>query len=115
MNCWPPAIVRSGVAVHSPYTNWGKLSVFKFDDGVKLWFLGRVLYWLMPILLVALAALCGLKLSRSGICWRPFLRRHFPGIAIALGLAVCCMSMLPPRMRVQFDETNLVMTSEIMH
>jgi len=77
--------------------------------------LARALYWAMPVVL-------GLWLWAGFVRWRAervgageLLRRHGAGLALAVVLTATVLVLVPPTMRVQFDETSLVGVSQNMH
>jgi hypothetical protein len=77
--------------------------------------LARLLYWWMPLTCV-FASICLIwrlraRQLRFGGCWRVW----WPGIALAILATVIVFAVSPPQMRVQFDETCLVGTSQNMH
>ena len=81
----------------------------------QLLLLARSLYWTMPVVL----ALWGWALV---VRWRAeswsaaaLLRRHGPGAVVAIAVTAACLLIVPPQMRVQFDETSLVSVSQNMH
>lgn len=77
--------------------------------------LGRLLYWLMPVT-VAFAGVCLFWRWRgreTGVARR--FGEWWPGIALAIVATLLVFWISPPQMRVQFDETCLVGTSQNMH
>lgn len=83
-------------------------------DG-RLLGLGRLLYWLMPVV-CAFAGGCFLwrwRARSSSAAER--LRELWPGIVLAVVATILVFVLSPPQMRVQFDETSLVGTSQNMH
>ncbi len=83
-------------------------------DDARWWFIAGLLYWSMPaVVLFALAA--GIVRCRAASTpWRVAARRWGPGIAAAVVLTSAVFVLVPPTMRVQFDETSLVNTSLTM-
>lgn len=80
-------------------------------EAARLSLLARLLYFAPPAALL-LAAVAG---ARS---WRrdpPSLRQLAPGLLSAIALVVVVVTVSPPAMRVQFDETSLVSVSQSMH
>lgn len=96
----PPVVL---VAIH-----------LRLVDEARWWFDARLLYWTMPVVVVfALAA--GVARWRAATTpWRQALRQSWPGLALAIGLTAAVVATVPPRLRVQFDETSLVNTSQTM-
>jgi hypothetical protein len=84
------------------------------DEGLELW-LARLLFWTMPLVLafVAIGGIARWRESRQPLSVR--LRWMAPGAAYAIVIAVILVAMVPPQMRVQFDETSLVGSSQNMH
>lgn len=83
-------------------------------DG-RLLGLGRLLYWLMP-LTFGFAGVCFVwrwRVRESSVAVR--LREWWPGIVLAIVATLLVFWISPPQMRVQFDETCLVGTSQNMH
>jgi hypothetical protein len=81
----------------------------------QLLLLARSLYWTMPVVI----ALWGWALV---VRWRSerwsvgaLLRRHGAGVAVALAATAVCFVLVPPVMRVQFDETSLASVAQNMH
>ena len=93
---------------------WAILLVDYFSRSLfdRLWILGSMLYWLMPVLLsvAAFAFLWGRPKQVAQAIWR-----LWPGILLAALLVIACFKFIVPHMRVQFDETCLVSTSQTMH
>ena len=103
------------VAVIAVVASIGMLLAYdSLDESPRLWFLGRMLYWLMPlVLLMAVAAALWRLPPRQ---WsRAWLARQWPLLLVALGVTVACAALIPAEMRVQWDETNLLSTSRSMH
>ena len=87
---------------------------FSYSPVDRLAILALLLYWLMPILLGA----AGLAFVVGRPIWallKQEVQRLWPGILVAGLLTVIFFSLIPPRMRVQLDETFLVSTSRTMH
>ncbi len=78
-------------------------------------FEGRLLYWAMPVVLVLWLAVGIWRLRAGGFSWRAFGRANAAGIPMAVLLAAVVFVVSPPAMRVQFDETSLLGTSQNMH
>lgn len=83
------------------------------DDDLEL-LLARLLFWTMPVVLAFVAV---------GAVWRwrarsspagELLRAALPGAAYAVALTALLFWLVPPTMRVQFDETSLVGVSQNM-
>lgn len=83
-------------------------------EETRWWFVARSLYW-------ATAATVALALAASIVRWRAAATtwrgalQWGPGLALACALAAAVFMLVPPVMRVQFDETSLVNTSQTMH
>jgi hypothetical protein len=75
--------------------------------------LGRVAYAAMP-LVVALWALAAWHAAR-GTPLRQRLARNAAPLAAALLATIACFVAVPPRQRMQFDETSLLATAQGMH
>lgn len=82
------------------------------DPSARLGLLSRLLYWTMPVV----AGIALLALVRR---WRVRERGHAKwlllGAAFAIALTALLVILVPPTMRMQFDETSLVGTSQNMH
>ena len=109
---WPVVALLVAVAVVPPTLLclwWSEAT-----DG-RLLHLGRLLYWLMPVT-VAFGAVCvgwrwRVRETRSQVV----LREWWPGLVVAIAATLLVFWISPPQMRVQFDETCLVGTSQNMH
>jgi hypothetical protein len=75
--------------------------------------LGRALYFAMPVV-VALWVAAAVRRAR-GAPRRGWLRANALVLAAALAGTVATLVAVPPRMRMQFDETSLLATSQLMH
>lgn len=84
------------------------------DDGRQT-MLGCALYWLMPPLVVAWIAAharaCRAEGSPAGV----WLRQRAVVIVAAAALTAAVVALVPPAMRMQFDETSLLGASRSMH
>jgi hypothetical protein len=73
------------------------------------------LYW-FAVAIVALALAVGVwRWRRRDVPAGVLLRRHAPGLAVAMIATVVVRMLVPAQMRVQFDETSLVGVSQCMH
>jgi len=109
---WSMVALLVAVAVVPPVLLW--LWWSNATDG-RLLGLGRLLYWLMPVT-CAFAAGCFIwrwQQDPEGV--RARLRSWWPGLVLAVLGALVVVWLSPPQMRVQFDETCLVGTSQNMH
>lgn len=89
---------------------WGQLAV-----AARTTLLAHGLYWTMPVVLGLWFVALGRRLrgeAGSGGAW---LRRNAAGLATAAVLTVAAVVVVPPAMRMQFDETSLCGTSQSMH
>src|SRR5262245_46770650 len=85
------------------------------DESRRLWFVGRLLYWTMwPLLLFAAAAVWRCWRA-AGVPLRARLRAHIGALVAAAALAGAVTALVPASLRVQWDETNLLSTSQNMH
>jgi hypothetical protein len=87
-------------------------------SGPRQELLARLLYWSMPLLVGIAAATWIRRLRHRDATTAPsrLPRRGLAlGIAFAVALTTALFVAMPPRMRVQFDETSLVGTSQNMH
>jgi hypothetical protein len=83
-------------------------------DDLELW-LAQLLFWTMPFVL-AFASVGGIlrwRESEQPLYVR--IRWMAPGAIYAIAIAVVLFALVPPQMRVQFDETSLVGSSQSMH
>jgi hypothetical protein len=84
------------------------------DTPGRVFFEARLLYFTMPVV-VGLAAMAAVWR------WRAVPRSHrstkhlWPGAVAAVVLTTIVFALVPPQMRVQFDETSLVSVSQNMH
>lgn len=103
-------IVVGALAVASPTVFC--IARAELDDAAKQRWDANVLHGLAAIVVAfVLVALAGAVRGR-----RPdAVRRALPGLASAIVLTAAVLWMVPPRMRVQFDESSLVGTSLSMH
>lgn len=89
--------------------------IYSADPVLQLWHTAYALY-IAPLLLLAL--LLGLGLSvvltqRSQVL--SYLKSHSLGIVVAATLTMSCFVLLPPSMRIQWDETVLLSSSQTLH
>src|SRR5262245_44548340 len=81
----------------------------------RIVFLARLLYFPMPVVLgLAIGAAIWRWRAASGSV-RAAAQRLWPGVVAAVVLTAIVFVLVPPQMRVQFDETSLVGTSQNMH
>jgi hypothetical protein len=78
-------------------------------------FEGRLLYWTMPVVLLLWLAVGIWRLRAGKFSWSGFWRAKGAGIGFAGLLVALVFVACPPAMRVQFDETSLLGTSQNMH
>jgi len=89
------------------------LRATRSEAALELW-LARLLFWAMPpvLLFVLVGAVAGLKSSErsflAGLRWLA------PGALGCSALVVILFVCVPPQMRVQFDETSIVGSSQSM-
>jgi hypothetical protein len=85
---------------------WGVIWVC-CSEQARIELLAHVLYWLMPVVL----------LFAGVTAWRraASLARYWPGAVLAAGSCAAVFAVVPPAMRVQFDETSLASASQGMH
>lgn len=76
--------------------------------------LARLLYWTMPVVLVVWAV-AGLRVLRGSPDWRRPPLGVWPIALLAAALTAVVAVLLPPAMRMQFDETSLCGTAQNMH
>lgn len=76
--------------------------------------LARLLYWTMPAVLLVWAV-AGVRVLRTAPGWRRALLGAWPIALLAAALTVAVAVLLPPAMRMQFDETSLCGTAQNMH
>ncbi len=103
-----PALVGIAVPV-------GLVLVRQSQGPARQAFEGSLLYWTMPVVLLLWALVGWWRLRTSGGQLGAFVRMHRLGIAAAVALTGLVVGMVPPTMRVQFDETSLVSVSQSMH
>ena len=84
------------------------------EESTRIWFEARLLYFTMPIVL-ALALAAGLWRWRAGQGIRAAAARLWLGCVAAVALTAIVLVLVPPRIRMQFDETSLVGVSQNMH
>ena len=85
------------------------------DDPERYLFESRLFYWTMPVVVLGAAAAAGWRLRRGATPVRDAWRAHWPGLLLAAALTALVFALVPPAMRVQFDETSLVNVSQNMH
>lgn len=85
-------------------------------DDARWWFVARLLYWTMPVV-VAAAIAAGVWRWRARSRGEPAAneRTRWLGALTAIVATAVVFTLVPPAMRVQFDETSLVNTSNTMH
>lgn len=77
--------------------------------------LAHLLYWAMPAVLVLWIA-AGVRLLRGAAAkHRAWFVRNAAGLAVAAAATAVAFVVSPPAMRMQFDETSLLGTSQSMH
>jgi hypothetical protein len=97
-----------------PPAAWFAVLAASSETG-RLVLLAHALYWLMPALL-AFAALCGAwRLTARETTLRATAAAMWPGAVLAVVLTAAVFWLVPPEMRVQFDETSLASVSQNMH
>ena len=83
------------------------------EESARLWFLGRLLYAWVPLILLLGLGVGWLRLPPRQ--WsRQWFARQSPMLLIALVVTAMCALWVPAEMRVQWDETNLLSTSRSM-
>lgn len=111
-NNWAIIALLLAVATVPPTLMW----LWWSDAGKgRLAGLAQLLYWLMPMVCV-FSGVCFVwrwraRESSVGSRWRTW----WPGIVLAIVATAVVFVVSPPQMRVQFDETSLVGTSQNMH
>ncbi len=78
-------------------------------------FLAHLLYWTMPVVVVLAVGAAWWRWRASRQTLRAATARLWPGVVAALLLTGVVFWLVPAEMRVQFDETSLVGTSQNMH
>ncbi|HEU4417598.1 MAG TPA: hypothetical protein VFT55_01590 [Planctomycetota bacterium] len=84
------------------------------SESERLLFEARLLYGTMFVVL-GLAVVAGVWRWRAGQGIRAAASRSWPGAVAAVVLTAIVFALVPPRMRMQFDETSLVGVSQNMH
>lgn len=77
--------------------------------------LAHALYWTMPVVLALWLVALILRLRAGPMGAAAWLRTHAAGLAVALLATIVVLSVVPASMRMQFDETSLLGTSQSMH
>jgi len=75
----------------------------------------RLLYWTPAVVVVAAIVVGAWRWRVAATSFAAAIGKWWPGLAAAVLLTAAVASLVPPRMRVQFDETSLVNTSLTMH
>lgn len=78
-------------------------------------FEAALLYWTMPVVVLLWALVGTWRLRAAGFRPGAWLRAAGPGLVGAVALVLLVVTLSPPVMRVQFDETSLVSVSWGMH
>jgi len=86
-----------------------------YETQPEPWLLARLLYWYMALLTIGAVVIGSALLWHSKFNLLEFLKKNSHGISLALGLTVAVVILIPPEMKVQFDETALVEASQTMH
>ena len=84
------------------------------DEDLELW-LARLLFWTMPVVLTFVVVGAVMAWRESSASLGVALRRTAPGAAYVVALTVLVFVVVPPQMRVQFDETTLAGVSKAMY
>jgi len=84
------------------------------DTPGRVFFEAKLLYFTMPVV-VGLAAMAAVWRWRAVPRSQRSAAHLWPGAVAAVVLTTIVFALVPPRMRVQFDETSLVSVSQNMH
>lgn len=84
-------------------------------DADRWLFEARLFYWAMPVVVGAALAAAFVRWRAATTTVRDAAARWWPGLVAAVALAGVVVLVVPPTMRVQFDETSLVNVSQNMH